>query len=241
MNEAELIALVGTAIVKNWTYIAGAIFAFVSGSIFLCWNVSKSFHKKECELLQKELDNQKERFSQYESIVEQRINLLQSETEYLVKHRASERKEIQPIALGLTFSDFNNKEHFDFFLRSFYKYFDENGGSVNQSVADNLSETLKGSDESSDVDEWAGNDMLAGIIGSDLYSLEPVDDLVCSIEESSTYKNNDVILQDSQHDAIKYVVPNLSHGIQDNHPDRIVFLLEKTESIYSNLKSLRDG
>ena len=46
-------------------------------------NIATAFHKKEITILNSEINHQRERFNQYESIVEQRINLLTSEAETL--------------------------------------------------------------------------------------------------------------------------------------------------------------
>lgn len=92
MSEQEIINAVGTLIVANWTYFLGGLVAFTTGCIFLSWQIANAFHRRDKELLQAELNHQKERFTQFESIVEQRISLLQAEAESLNK-KANPSKE----------------------------------------------------------------------------------------------------------------------------------------------------
>lgn len=90
MSEQELINSVGTMVVNNWTYFLGGFITFLSCCMVVSWKISRGFHLRENRILRTELAHQKERFSQYESIVEQRINLLQSEAEALSKKARKE-------------------------------------------------------------------------------------------------------------------------------------------------------
>ena len=85
MNEQEMINVIGTLFVQHWSYFVGGLITFLTGFAFLTWRIANGFHHREKKLLQSELEHQKDRFSQYESIVEQRISLLQSEAELLSK------------------------------------------------------------------------------------------------------------------------------------------------------------
>jgi hypothetical protein len=83
MSEQELINSIGTMFVNNWSYFLGGFITFLTCCMVISWKVASGFHLREKRILQTELAHQKERFSQYESIVEQRISLLQSEAEAL--------------------------------------------------------------------------------------------------------------------------------------------------------------
>lgn len=85
MTEQEIINAVGILIVSNWSYFLGGLIAFTTGCVLLSWRIASAFHRREKELLQAELNHQKERFSQFEAIVDQRISLLQTEAESLNK------------------------------------------------------------------------------------------------------------------------------------------------------------
>jgi len=83
MSEQEIITSIGTMIVNNWSYFLGGFLSFLTCCMIVSWKIASGFHMREKSILQTELAHQKERFSQYESIVEQRISLLQSEAEAL--------------------------------------------------------------------------------------------------------------------------------------------------------------
>jgi len=85
MSEQELINSIGAMFVNNWSYFLGGFITFITCCMVISWKVASGFHLREKRILQTELAHQKERFSQYESIVEQRISLLQSEAEALSK------------------------------------------------------------------------------------------------------------------------------------------------------------
>ena len=100
MSEQEIINAVGTLIVSNWTYFLSGTVTFLTGCIFLSWQIANAFHRKERELLQAELTHQKERFSQFETIVEQRINMLQVEAELLNKKVNPSKDPMFPYGAG---------------------------------------------------------------------------------------------------------------------------------------------
>lgn len=83
MTEIELINFSSTALVNNWKYIFAGILTLISACIAAAWWFSNIVHKKEIRILQLELTHQKERFNQFESIVEQRVLALQHEAELL--------------------------------------------------------------------------------------------------------------------------------------------------------------
>ncbi|WP_444957518.1 hypothetical protein [Microbulbifer sp. ZKSA002] len=83
MTDEELITFIGKSVVNNWEYIVSIYFALLSGGVALSWMISNLIHKKEIKVLQLEITHQKERFSQFESIMEQRIASIQSEAEML--------------------------------------------------------------------------------------------------------------------------------------------------------------
>ena len=83
MEEKELINFVGNMLVGNWKLISGVFFTVFGSCIAGSWWLSNILHKKEIRILQLELSNQKERFTQFESIVEQRITFLNQEAELL--------------------------------------------------------------------------------------------------------------------------------------------------------------
>jgi len=83
MTDEEIGNLIGLFLAQNWSYFLGGFIAFIFSCILLSWRISKSLPQREVELLKTEIAHQKERFSQYISIVEQRINLLQGEADAL--------------------------------------------------------------------------------------------------------------------------------------------------------------
>jgi len=83
MTDPELINFAGASLVNNWKYVFSGILAFISACVAAAWWFSNILHKKEIRVLQLELTHQKERFNQFESIVEQRVLTLQHEAELL--------------------------------------------------------------------------------------------------------------------------------------------------------------
>tara|TARA_R110002012_G_C11644361_1_gene610916 strand:+ start:807 stop:1289 length:483 start_codon:yes stop_codon:yes gene_type:complete len=83
MTDLELINFTGTTLVNNWKYIFAGFFTFISACVAATWWFSNILHKKEIRVLKLELTHQKERFNQFESIVEQRVLALQHEAELL--------------------------------------------------------------------------------------------------------------------------------------------------------------
>ncbi|WP_444916942.1 hypothetical protein [Microbulbifer sp. JMSA003] len=100
MTDEELITFIGKSVVNNWEYIAGIYFALLSGGVALSWMISNLIHKKEIKVLQLEIAHQKERFSQFESIMEQRIASIRSEAEML-QNRLSFISPAVPAAIPL--------------------------------------------------------------------------------------------------------------------------------------------
>ena len=85
MSDPELVKFIGETVISNWKYILSSIIALIGGAVALSWFVSNLIHKKEIRLLQLELSHQKDRFSQFETIMEKRILMLQNEAELLSK------------------------------------------------------------------------------------------------------------------------------------------------------------
>ncbi len=85
MTEEELGKLLGAVVFNHWEYVLGVLGTFIAACVVLSWKISKSFHQKECDMLRTEISHQKDRFSQYEAVVEQRINLLQAQAEQLTE------------------------------------------------------------------------------------------------------------------------------------------------------------
>lgn len=85
MTEEELGNLLGMVMFNHWEYVLGILGTFIAACGILSWKISKSFHQKECDILRTEISHQKDRFHQYEAVVEQRINLLQSQAELLTE------------------------------------------------------------------------------------------------------------------------------------------------------------
>lgn len=83
MTDPELINFTGTTLVNNWKYIFAGVLTFISACVAATWWFSNILHKKEIRVLKLELTHQKERFNQFESIVEQRVLALQHEAELL--------------------------------------------------------------------------------------------------------------------------------------------------------------
>ncbi|WP_064609897.1 hypothetical protein [Photobacterium sp. J15] len=88
--QEELINFIGTAIVINWLPILSAFFVFCSGLITLTWLVFTRIHKQETRLLELQLRQKNEQFTQYVSIVEQRIETLKDQAEKLDSNLSSD-------------------------------------------------------------------------------------------------------------------------------------------------------
>ncbi|MGK0235381.1 MAG: hypothetical protein ACI9EK_001917 [Psychroserpens sp.] len=83
MEEQELIKFLGTTIVNNWIFIFTSFFTILGSCIAGSWWLSNIFNKQKISILQLQLRNQNDRFTQFESIVDQRINFLKHEAELL--------------------------------------------------------------------------------------------------------------------------------------------------------------
>ena len=83
MDKNQLIITIGTAVLDQWQYLLSSVFAIILTCIGLAWLLSNLLHKKEIRMLELQLSQQKETFSQFEAIVEQRVSVLQQEAEIL--------------------------------------------------------------------------------------------------------------------------------------------------------------
>ncbi|MUK78940.1 hypothetical protein GNP84_18840 [Aliivibrio fischeri] len=79
--KAELGDFIGQTVIEHWIPIVSALFVFCSSLVTITWIISNRLHKQEIRMLELQLTQQKEQFVQYESIVEQRINMLKEQVE----------------------------------------------------------------------------------------------------------------------------------------------------------------
>ncbi|HFQ5433910.1 hypothetical protein HJ205_23160 [Vibrio parahaemolyticus] len=78
MNE-QLASFVGDAVLNNWLSLISLAVTFCAGLVALTWFVSNLVHKREIRLLELQLAHQKEQFSQFEMIVNQRVDALKEQ------------------------------------------------------------------------------------------------------------------------------------------------------------------
>ncbi|MDC5706635.1 hypothetical protein [Vibrio europaeus] len=78
MNE-QLAYYIGEAVLSNWLSMISLFFSFCAGLVALTWFVSNLIHKREIRLLEIQLAHQKDQFSQFECIVNQRVDALKEQ------------------------------------------------------------------------------------------------------------------------------------------------------------------
>lgn len=78
MNE-QLTSYIGEAVLTNWLSIVSLFFSFCAGLVTLTWFVSNLIHKREIRLLEIQLAHQRDQFSQFECIVNQRVDALKEQ------------------------------------------------------------------------------------------------------------------------------------------------------------------
>ncbi|WP_104023908.1 hypothetical protein [Vibrio hyugaensis] len=78
MNE-QLASYIGEAVLNNWLSMISLLFSFCAGLVALTWFVSNLIHKREIRLLEMQLAHQKDQFSQFECIVNQRVDALKEQ------------------------------------------------------------------------------------------------------------------------------------------------------------------
>jgi len=85
MSDTNLIIFIGESVLANWKYILSSVIGLIGGAVAFCWFVSNLINKKEIRILKLELANQQERFTQFNTVMEQRILMLQNEADILNK------------------------------------------------------------------------------------------------------------------------------------------------------------
>lgn len=84
MTEELLIGF----IVKNWQYFASAIATLFIGGIGFTWFLASYIHSKEVRVLELQVDHQKEHFNQFETIMENKMQMIQFQAQML-QHKLS--------------------------------------------------------------------------------------------------------------------------------------------------------
>lgn len=83
MDNQEIVLVVGTFVIENWKYLLSGFVGLLCSVAALCWLILGLLHKKEVRILELQLSQQRDSFTQFESIVEQRFKVLQKEAEQL--------------------------------------------------------------------------------------------------------------------------------------------------------------
>lgn len=101
MTEQDLINLVGGFAVNNWQYLVGGLFASFAAIASISWAIAGHSHQKEIKILELELDHQKERFGQFETIMQNKLELIESQANALkIQISKEENKQIMPIQIN---------------------------------------------------------------------------------------------------------------------------------------------